>query len=137
MNSFNHYAYGAIGAWLYSGVSGIDSHPSGVGYQKILLKPRPSRKLSWVDASYESIQGKISSRWKYEKEDWLWDVEVPANCSAEIVLPIQSMSRTSLNGVEIEKSDLLLSKIVKSDKSLTFEIGSGTYQFKVTSGYSF
>src|SRR5690606_18520101 len=53
-NSFNHYAYGAIGDWLYRTVAGIDSDPAAPGYQRFIIRPQPGGTLTWARASYDS-----------------------------------------------------------------------------------
>ena len=63
MNSFNHYAYGAVGNWLYKVVAGINSHPDFPGYKKIIIKPRPGSTMNNVKASHESPYGTIQTEW--------------------------------------------------------------------------
>lgn len=87
MNSFNHYAYGAIGSWLYSAVAGIDSDQARPGYKHILLRPCPGGGLTSARAAYQSVYGRIGSDWRIEKGQFLWSVEVPANTTATVHLP--------------------------------------------------
>ncbi|RZK45181.1 MAG: alpha-L-rhamnosidase, partial [Hymenobacter sp.] len=79
MNSYNHYAYGAIGDWMYRVTSGIDTDPDGAGYKKIIIKPTVGGKLTYANASYQTPYGKLTSNWKIEGDIFLLDVEVPAN----------------------------------------------------------
>ncbi|MCM2676270.1 alpha-L-rhamnosidase [Alkalicoccobacillus plakortidis] len=64
MNSFNHYAYGSIGDWLYRKVAGIDCDESKPGFKNIHFEPHFINKLDWAASSLYSMQGKITSRWK-------------------------------------------------------------------------
>ncbi len=64
MNSFNHYAFGAVGEFLYTAVAGIDFE--GPGFERILVRPIPGGGLTHARASYDSIRGKIASAWKLE-----------------------------------------------------------------------
>ena len=82
MNSFNHYAYGAIGDWLYRVVAGIQPDPAQPGYRHILLRPRPGGRLTWAKASYESAYGPIASGWKRTEGGLEWEVSVPPNTTA-------------------------------------------------------
>jgi alpha-L-rhamnosidase len=89
MNSFNHYAYGAIGDWMYRVIAGLDTEesPDGVGYKKIVIKPHPGGKLTWVNLDYESRQGKISVHWKIANNKFLMDVVIPKGTTAQINTP--------------------------------------------------
>jgi alpha-L-rhamnosidase len=62
-NSFNHYAFGAIGDWLYRVVAGIDPDPPAPGYKGIVFRPRPGGSLTWAEAGFNSLYGSIRSRW--------------------------------------------------------------------------
>jgi alpha-L-rhamnosidase len=85
MNSFNHYAYGAIGDWMYSTVAGIrETEP---GYKKIHVKPEPDTALSYANASYNSLYGEIKSGWKREGDHIEVEVTIPPNTEAVIELP--------------------------------------------------
>lgn len=61
MNSFNHYAYGAVGDWLYSRVAGLGQSTESAGYKQIVIKPYISPALSFAKAEYLSLYGKIVS----------------------------------------------------------------------------
>jgi alpha-L-rhamnosidase len=87
MNSYNHYAYGAIGDWMYRVTSGIDTDPDGPGYKKIIIKPTVGGKLTYANASYQTPYGKLTSNWKIEGDTFILDVEVPANTTATVYVP--------------------------------------------------
>ena len=87
MNSFNHYAYGAIGDWMYKVVAGIDFGGSGPGFKKILIKPVPGGGLTHAAATHESMYGTISSAWKIEGGKVVLEVEIPPNTTAEVFAP--------------------------------------------------
>lgn len=84
MNSFNHYAYGSIGEWLYRVVAGIDTGQPG--YRHIRLHPRPGGGLTYAQASYRSIRGVIRSAWHYEEDGLHVEVTIPANTTATLEL---------------------------------------------------
>ena len=87
MNSFNHYAYGAVAAWVYRNVAGIASDPAAPGFKRLILAPKPDRRLGYVTASYRSVSGEIKSAWRYEGDKWLWDFTIPEGVTAEVHLP--------------------------------------------------
>jgi alpha-L-rhamnosidase len=87
MNSYNHYAFGAIGDWLYSTVAGIDLDPQQPGYQHILIRPRPGGTITWARGSLKSPYGLIESAWRLDGEWFHLDVSIPPNTTASIRLP--------------------------------------------------
>ncbi len=87
MNSFNHYAYGAIGEWLYTHVAGIEIDKENPGYKHFVLAPHPGGGLTNAEAEFESMFGKIKSAWKIDGGNFIYDVEIPANTTATVVLP--------------------------------------------------
>lgn len=93
MNSFNHYAYGAIGDWLYRVVAGIDTDPREPGYKHILLHPQPGPGLTRVRAALESPYGPIVSEWRIEGDRFEWEVTIPPNTRASLTLPGASESQ--------------------------------------------
>jgi alpha-L-rhamnosidase len=87
MNSFNHYAYGAVGAWMYEIIAGIQMPEDSAGFEKIVLAPTPDERLGFVKCSIKSVKGKIKSEWKYTKKGIKFAFTVPNGISAEIKLP--------------------------------------------------
>lgn len=85
MSSFNHYAYGSVGDWLYRKVAGIDLLEAG--YKKISVRPHPVRALGNVAASYLTPYGKVCVSYTYRDGKVNWRVQIPVNTTAEIVLP--------------------------------------------------
>ena len=80
--SLNHYSYGAITGWLFAGVCGIELKDG-----KITIKPLPHKSLQYAKASYQSPVGEIVSGWKYEGDKVVYEISIPSNTEAEIVLP--------------------------------------------------
>jgi alpha-L-rhamnosidase len=107
MNSYNHYAYGAIGDWMYRVISGIDTDPDGPGYKKIIIKPTIGGNLTSASASYQTPYGKLTSNWKILGDTFYLDVVVPTNTTATVYLPNSNVNE----GYKTE------------------HIGSGTYHF--------
>ena len=87
MNSFNHYAYGAVGAWMYETIAGIQLASDTIGIRKALLAPVPDKRLGFVKCAVKTIFGEIVSRWCYEKDGVRFNFTVPYCMQAEIRLP--------------------------------------------------
>ena len=85
MNSFNHYAYGAVGEWLYRTVAGIREAAPGFG--EILFCPVPDARLGWAEASLDTVHGVIRSAWRIAGDTVRYEVTVPEGTRAEIRLP--------------------------------------------------
>ena len=93
MNSFNHYAYGAVLAWIYKHAAGIACESSAPGFKTVVMAPKPDRRLGHVKASYRSAAGLITSAWRYEGNAWIWQFTVPEGASARVTLPGETVSR--------------------------------------------
>lgn len=123
MNSFNHYAYGAIGDWMYRISAGIETREPG--YRKLLLQPHPTNKLSFARANFESPYGRISSGWERKDGKIIVSVSIPANTEAEIVLPVADASGVTRNGVALPSGEVTL-----KGKNVSITSGSGDYTFE-------
>ncbi len=87
MNSFNHYAYGAVGAWLYSQVAGIALDPQVPGYARFVLAPKPGGQLTSAKAYLNTLHGRIESEWHLDGGKFSYRFVVPPNTSAKVSLP--------------------------------------------------
>jgi alpha-L-rhamnosidase len=87
MNSFNHYAYGAIGMWMYSVVAGIGLDEAQPAYKHIFIAPRPGGGLTYAKASVDSVYGKVSTAWELVDGKFKLKVEVPPNTTATVTMP--------------------------------------------------
>ena len=87
MNSFNHYAYGSCGDFMYRYLAGINADPAVPGYKHIVLRPRPHRAIKHVRATYTSHYGPIASHWQLHDHALTWDVAVPPNTTATAHIP--------------------------------------------------
>ena len=85
MNSFNHYAYGAVYDWIFGVALGIDIPDDGAGYQKITVSPLPDRRLGFAKGSVETRHGKVASHWFYLPDGRVrYEITVPAGVEATI-----------------------------------------------------
>ena len=93
MNSFNHYAYGAVCAWIWETVAGIAADTSAPGFKHIIMRPIPDKRLGFVKAEYQSAAGPIKSEWRYEGDKWIWNFTVPEGATASVTLPGETISK--------------------------------------------
>ena len=104
MNSFNHYAYGSVCAWIWETVAGIAADPAEPGFKHIIMKPVPDKRLGHVEAEYNSAAGVIKSAWKYDGDKWVWEFTVPEGATATVTLPGETESKDYAPGTyTIEK----------------------------------
>lgn len=85
MNSYNHYAFGSVMAWVYRRAAGIDTDSSGVGYHHMTIHPHFDAALPKLHVEYDSAYGTVVSDWK--QADRKFTVTIPANTTATIILP--------------------------------------------------
>ena len=127
MNSFNHYAYGAIGDWMYRVITGIEIDSKSTGYKHFYLKPEPSTKLTYAKSTLNSSYGEIASGWELKDGKIKLTMKIPANTTATIMLPKATADATE-GGKLISQSGF--QNIKTTDKGLTFEAGAGEYVFE-------
>lgn len=119
MNSFNHYAYGAIGEWMYRVMAGIETDESEAGFKHAVIWPRMGGGLSWTEATHKTIYGPITVRWERKEEQIVLDVEIPANTRAAIRLD-QAKSVADGDGLAFRPMEGFMEA----------EAGSGTYRIR-------
>jgi len=119
MNSFNHYAYGSVGEWLFARVAGIDYCEDQPGFRKVLMRPVFSAALGWCRATYRSHVGSIASDWAYRGSEVDWAIRIPANCRAQVILP-DGFDAVRLNGEP-------------ATAERRFELGSGAHSLTLVS----
>ena len=90
MNSFNHYAYGAVCEWIWKTAAGIAADNNNPGFKHIIMAPQPDKRLGFIDAEYHSEAGVIKSKWKYEGNKWIWTFTIPNGSTASVTIPGES-----------------------------------------------
>jgi alpha-L-rhamnosidase len=128
MNSFNHYAYGAIGDWMYRVVAGIEIDPERPGYKHVLIQPRPGGGLSSVRASLNSMYGAVGSHWEFVDDRFSLRVRIPPNTRATIRLPGAVLEEVFESGRPVGSVEGINSA-VQVDDAVLVESGSGNYVF--------
>jgi alpha-L-rhamnosidase len=128
-NSFNHYAYGAIGDWLYSVVAGIKIDENHPGYKEIIIEPHPGGGLTHAEARLESMYGSIESNWQLNDKAFILKVEIPTNTTALVTLPSAMLSHITESGKALEQTDGILA-MHQQQNDVVVKLGSGRYVFK-------
>lgn len=129
MNSFNHYAYGAIGEWLYRYVAGINTDEQQPGFRIVHIEPKPGPGLEWVEASFETMYGSVTSNW-YRRDNNEMEVRVtiPANTTGTLLLPGADVQTVLENGKAVDQvADI--HEIQTQGSDVRIALGSGSYQF--------
>jgi alpha-L-rhamnosidase len=130
MNSFNHYAYGAIGDWMYRDIAGINTDESSPGFHKIWITPHVGGALTSAQADLQTMYGEVRSAWSLANSILSLNVIVPPNTTATVILP--SVSGLITEGGNNVYSVPDISNIKKTGTSLQLTIGSGSYSFAYT-----
>lgn len=128
MNSYNHYAYGAIGDWMYRVMAGLDTYEDGVGYKHIRIKPVIGGDFTHAEASLKTYYGQVKSGWKLEGNKLLMNLTIPVNTRATVYIPAEQADAIRENGVLISAiKDIELAG--KDGDYIQLELGAGEYHF--------
>lgn len=131
MNSFNHYAYGAIGDWMYRKMVGIDTYEDGAGYKHIKIMPYIGGELKNASASLKTYYGTVSNSWYVDGNKISMNVEIPVNTKATIFIPANNIKSVTESGKALSAVQQI--KILgKENDYIKLEMGSGKYQFRFT-----
>jgi alpha-L-rhamnosidase len=132
MNSFNHYAYGAIGEWMYRVMAGVEIDPAAPGYKHILIQPRPGGGFTSARAAHMSPYGRVSSGWQIDAGRLNLEVEIPANTRATIRIPGAQAAAVTESGKPLAAGNGITGMRQDGD-ALVVEVGSGQYRFSCPS----
>ena len=128
MNSFNHYAFGAVGAWMYAVIGGIDLDPEQPGYKHIIMHPQPGGELTYAKAGLHSMYGLIRSEWTLQNNTFDWQITVPANTTATVYVPAKEVSQVTENGHFVDKEQGITFLRMQYGFAV-FAVESGSYSF--------
>jgi alpha-L-rhamnosidase len=124
MNSYNHYAFGSVVAWVYRYVAGIDTATDSPGFHHIVIRPHLDSSMPHAAGEYDSVYGKIATDWAANPDkSFSLKVTVPPNASATIYLPAIPNAQIWESGTPIHAREENGTNIV--------ETGSGSYVFEV------
>jgi alpha-L-rhamnosidase len=124
MNSYNHYAFGSVIAWVYRYAAGIDASTTAPGFKEIIIHPHPDPLMPSARAEYDSVYGTIVSDWKRTPDGtFTLRITIPANTSAKVILSALSGAHVTEDGNPIDAQ--------LEDGSYVVRVGSGTYVLQV------
>jgi alpha-L-rhamnosidase len=126
MNSFNHYAYGAIGEWMFSHSLGIQRDEDHPAYKHIILQPKVGGDLQYADGYFESPYGVIRSGWKKTPSGYQYSVTIPANTTASL-----NLQADDIGAVRVLKGAEGVGPFRSLKGKVMAELKSGTYEFEV------
>lgn len=126
MNSFNHYALGSCGQWLFAGVAGIAQSADSVGFEHITIKPQFGGSITAADATYMSIRGRISGRWRLEGDLLSLDLTIPPNVEAAVKIPGGENATIRESSQPLNEVAGILSRTDSGSQTI-LKLGSGTY----------
>ncbi len=127
--SFNHYAFGAVGEWLYHYVAGIGLDEENPGGKHFILHPHPGGGLTEASAAYQSPRGQVKSAWKLVEGRMTYSVTVPASSTATVHLPRANEADVSEGNRPLEEADGV-SSVTQATGGVTLQVGSGSYEFR-------
>ena len=142
MNSYNHYAYGAVADWVYRYAAGVDATPIDAGFHTVLLHPVFSARLGSIDLRYASAYGEIHSAWTIARGQAHWTVTLPANTSGELRLTPAQAAHYKLDGKPLSAAatgqqaagqGTGISSHATQDGATWFTLPAGSYSFVVDS----
>jgi alpha-L-rhamnosidase len=125
MNSFNHYAYGAIGQWMYERVAGLAPDPDQPGYKHFFIQPNPGGPLTSARAELDTPYGRAGSGWEKTEKGLTVTAIVPPNTTATLVVPAAG-SRDPTVTESGERRELR-----SRNGQLVYSMGPGEYEFTV------
>ena len=126
--SQNHCMLGHIEEWLFSGLGGIRSDPTVVGFKKIIIKPAVVGNLTWATVRYDSIRGRIVSSWKRDGDRFLLRVTIPPNNTATVFMPADNAGVMTESGRPVAQAKGV-TFVRRANGATVYEIVSGTYNF--------
>ncbi len=137
MNSFNHYAFGAVVEWMFDTLAGI--RPAVPGYREIIIRPQiplnvPVQdvpRLDYVKASHQCIHGLIESAWRRDGDALTLAIVIPANTEATVYLPAAFAEPVYLEGISVADSPFV-SVVERKDRETLVRVSSGSYVFTAT-----
>jgi hypothetical protein len=125
MNSFNHYAFGCVGEWLFRFVAGIDELEPG--FKRVLIRPVPDG-LDFVQADYHSVRGRIAVGWRKDGSKFRMQVTIPANTTALVYVPTKDVTTVTESGQPAARSVGV--RFVRMENGFAvYEVDSGRYDF--------
>ena len=129
MNSFNHYALGAVGEWMWRNIAGLNPDDAQPGWKHCVISPRPGGGVTWARSEYDSIRGPIRSDWRVAGGRFILKVTIPPNTTATVAVPTMQPGDVTESGQPAANAKGV--KFLRAEKdTVLYEAGSGTYIFE-------
>ena len=128
--SHNHPMFGSVSQWMMQWLGGIQPETASVGFDRIVVRPQVPKDLDWVKSHYDSIRGRIASNWQRSEDSVRFEIEVPVNTQARVVLPVDEHSSVSEGGHPLEATPGVTDVVQRGD-TVELTAGSGRYVFTV------
>lgn len=120
MNSFNHWAFGSVGEWIWRTLAGLNPDEKAAGYRHVVIRPRPDRATATVTAGYDSIRGRFEIVSEWQDDAYHLSVLIPPNATATVYVPSSDMDSVCTDGVKPVRVE---------EGAAVFEVPSGRYDF--------
>jgi alpha-L-rhamnosidase len=128
MNSFNHWALGSVGEWMWRHIVGINPDEAHPAYKHFVIRPRPGGGLTWAKGTYKSIRGLIASDWKIANDEFTLNVTIPANTAATVYVPTTDPKSVTEGGKPVGQARGVEFLRVEECNAV-FTVESGRYVF--------
>ena len=128
MNSFNHWALGSVGEWIWRDIVGINPLEAHPGYEQFVVHPRPGPGLTWAQGEYDSIRGLIVSDWRIDGDRFILKLQVPPGATATVHLPTSDPSATTESGRPTDQAPGVQSAGTEGGDAV-YRVDSGRYVF--------
>ncbi len=129
MNSLNHWAFGAVGEWMWRNIAGLNPDDAQPGWKHFVVAPKPGGGVTWTKAEYQSIRGRIACDWEIVQGKMILRVSVPPNTTATVRLPAVDPSAVTESGRPARQAKGV--KFLRAEEGAAFyEVNSGTYIFE-------
>jgi alpha-L-rhamnosidase len=129
MNSFNHYAYGAVGSWMYQTIGGINIDPSAPGYAHFLIQVQPGGGFTHARAEHDSPYGAIRTDWILKDGRMVLNLAIPANSSAMLRVPRTHLADVTESGRPIRAGNGIANARQETEDAV-FDLAAGQYSFR-------
>jgi len=128
--SHNHPMFGSVSEWFYKVLAGIDLAPDAAGGDRFVIQPRIVEDLTWAMGYHMSVRGPVGCDWRVEEKKLHMTVTIPVNAQAEIHVPVSAGAAVLVNGQPAADASEL-SPVERTDEAAIFNVGSGTFAFRV------
>jgi alpha-L-rhamnosidase len=125
MNSLNHWAFGAVGEWMWRTVAGLNPDDAAPGWARFTVKPEPGGGLTHARGAYDSMRGPIRSEWTVAGGVLTLKVALPPNTRATVYVPTKNADAVMEGGRKAAEAPG-----VKTVGAAVYEVGSGSYEFR-------